>query len=322
MKPDDAYELLRNSHASGRLAQAYLVAASPRAVGLPLAARVLSLLFCSADERPCGTCSGCRRIADRTHPDVLWVEPQKRSRIISIDQVREVERRIYQTSFEGGWKAAVFVGADRIGSAGSNFAAANAFLKTLEEPPPRSIFFLLTDSPQFLLPTIVSRCQRIAISGGADELPEEWRGRMLDLLCERVPRGTAVAFGRAERLAALLRDMKKAAEAEVVDEAATEDAEEVSETLQARANARYRELRTALMRGLLLWYRDVMLCLCGAGDEMLRYGDRAAYTKAVAGALNYRQAKRNLAVVEEMNTQLERNMAENHVLSFGFSRLV
>jgi len=321
MKPDDAYELLRSSYTSGRFAQAYLIAGSPRAAGLPLAGRVLSLLFCGADEKPCGTCGGCRRIAGKTHPDVLWVEPQKRSRIISIEQVRDVERRIHQTSFEGGWKAAVFIGADRIGSAGSNFAAANAFLKTLEEPPPRSVFFLLTDSPQFLLPTIVSRCQRVTVSGRADELPDEWRGKMLDLLCEKPLPGATVAFGRSERLVALLKDMKKAAEAEVCDAASSEDAEEENETLQARANARYRELRTALMRGLLLWHRDIMICLCGAEDDLLCYGERAVHARAAAGALSYRQAKRNLAVVNEMNEQLERNMAENHVLSFGFSRL-
>jgi len=115
--------------------------------------------------------------------------------------------------------------------------------------------------------------------------------------------------------------MKKAAEAEVCDAASSEDAEEENETLQARANARYRELRTALMRGLLLWHRDIMICLCGAEDDLLCYGERAVHARAAAGALSYRQAKRNLAVVNEMNEQLERNMAENHVLSFGFSRL-
>lgn len=323
MKPDDAYELLRCSYESGRFAQAYLIAGPPRGIGLPLVERVLSLLFCAGDEKePCGTCGGCRRVADRTHPDVMWIEPQKRSRIISIAQMREVERRIHQTSFEGGWKSAVFVGADRIGSAGTNFAAANAFLKTLEEPPPRSVFFLLTDSPQFLLPTLISRCQRVAVSGHADELPAGWREQMLDLLREGPLRGASVSFGRAERLVALLKDMKKAAEAEVREAASEDVVDEEDETLDARANARYRELRTALMRGLLLWHRDVLLCLCGADDDLLCYGGEAAHTRGLASALTYRQAKGNLAVVGEMRDRLERNMSEGHVLSFGFSRLV
>ena len=157
MTPDSAFALLRNSFEGGRLAQAYVVAAPPRGSGSELALRLLQLIYCESADRPCGECRQCVEVAGYSHPDVLWVEPQKKSRVIAVDQIRAVEQRIYHTSFLGGWKACVLLGADRLSP-----GAANAFLKTLEEPPGRSIFLLLTDGPQFLLPTILSRCQRIA----------------------------------------------------------------------------------------------------------------------------------------------------------------
>ena len=81
------------------------------------------------------------------------IEPEKKSRVIAVDAVRALNHRIQTSSFAGGWKVAVIKYADRL-----NDQAANAFLKTLEEPPARTLLLLLTDAPQSLLPTVVSRC--------------------------------------------------------------------------------------------------------------------------------------------------------------------
>lgn len=83
------------------------------------------------------------------------------------------------TAFAGGWKVVVLAGADRLTN-----EAANAFLKMLEEPPPKTLILLLTDAPQALLPTIRSRCQRIDLdeppswtSPGAADCSPSWRRR-------------------------------------------------------------------------------------------------------------------------------------------------
>ena len=152
MKIDEAYDCFRKSVEADRLAQAYLVIGPPRGAAGVLAERVLQLLFCESTDGPCGRCHGCGAVEAHTTPDVLWVEPQKKSRAISIEQIRDLQGRTFQTSVQGGWKGCVIVAADRMGA-----GAANAFLKTLEEPPPRSLFLLLSDTPNALLPTIVSR---------------------------------------------------------------------------------------------------------------------------------------------------------------------
>ena len=107
----------------------------------------MQLLFCESEPPPCGECIRCRHVHDRTEPDIHWVFPEKKSRVISVDQIRDtIVSQMSQTSFGGGWKVGVITGADRL-----NTAAANAFLKTLEEPTEKTLFLLLSDLPQELL---------------------------------------------------------------------------------------------------------------------------------------------------------------------------
>ena len=143
MKADAAYNFLKVGFEADRLAQGYIVVGAIRGEAGELVQQVLQLLFCESAEKGCGSCRGCSRASDHTHPDLQWVEPQKKSRAISVEQVRNLEQGVYLTSFEGGWKACVMCGADRMSD-----QAANAFLKTLDEPPEKTVFFLLTDAPQ------------------------------------------------------------------------------------------------------------------------------------------------------------------------------
>ena len=100
---EQALASLRQSLAFGRLAHAYLIIGAPRGAAGVLAERVVALLYCMATgERPCGQCSMCRQIAAHTHPDAVWVEPQKKSRGILIDQIEAIQQHINLTSFEGG----------------------------------------------------------------------------------------------------------------------------------------------------------------------------------------------------------------------------
>jgi DNA polymerase-3 subunit delta' len=307
---------MRRGCEAEHLAHAYVVAGVLRGEARELAEKALSLVFCSSARRPCGTCRGCASVRDRTHPDVLWVEPQKRSRRISIEQVRSLQSRMSQTSFAGGWKACVIVGADRLSD-----EAANAFLKTLEEPAPRSLFLLLTDGPQFLLPTIASRCHPILLRTDEDTLEDAWRGRLLGILAEE-ERGLAVqAFARADRVQRLLKDIKEAAEAEIRESSAEEAEDEDADTRDARASARYREMRSALLRCMLLWYRDVLLLVCGGDERLVRNTASLESLRAKSRALSYRQALRNVETVLAMNRQLESNIAESAVLGHGFCLL-
>ena len=103
----------------------------------------------------CGECAACRRIARGVHADILVIEPGD-SGSIKVDQVREAIDRSAYRPFEGRRRLVVIDEADALLS-----EAQNALLKTLEEPPPASVFVLITNRPDVLLPTVRSRCQRL-----------------------------------------------------------------------------------------------------------------------------------------------------------------
>ena len=116
-----------------------------------LAALNAQALHCSGEERPCGRCPACIRFLAGSHPDAFHIPEKKR---IGVDEIREQIGKLSVSPYEGGWKTV------RIDNAGSMTAQAqNSLLKTLEEPPPRTVFLLTAVSERELLPTIVSRCR-------------------------------------------------------------------------------------------------------------------------------------------------------------------
>ncbi len=152
---EGAITILRNAMRSGRLAHAYLFF-GPEGVGKRLTALTLAkAMNCQsppAEGESCEKCASCNKINSSNHADVILMEPQ--GEVIKIDQIRELQRRLHYRPLEGGKRVCILESAD-----GLNDAAANALLKTLEEPPDETHLFLLTSRPHQLLPTILSRCQ-------------------------------------------------------------------------------------------------------------------------------------------------------------------
>lgn len=313
--------------AAGRVAQAYLVVGNLREEGLPFAEQALMRLFCEGMMKPCGDCPACVRIREHKHVDVAWIEPEKKSRVVGIDRIRDLQGMIYQTSYSGGWKAVVMSAADRLGE-----DASNAFLKTLEEPPPRSIYFLLTESPQAVMATILSRCQRIILSTEPERLPEPWRAELLELLSEPLSGGLMGRLIRGKKLEALLVGMKKEVEKEETvrfreeqealrnpDDRKSQKGDE--EVLAARIEARFRALRSMVLRMMLFWYRDLLVLVCGAEVSQLRHQDQADILQDVARGLCYGDALANLRIVEGMDRQFERNLPMETVITGAMNGL-
>lgn len=181
-----AFRLISHAIDSGRAAHGYLICGTLRGQCDVLADMVLTKLFPDQPEQ----------IASGGHPDVIRLEPEGKSRIITVDSMRErMVGPMMETSFSGGWKVGVVVGADRMRQ-----EAANAFLKTLEEPAPKTLFLLLTDQPDAILPTIVSRAQRIDLPLSSGEL----EGDDYDEIAEAFAARNATAL--AEKLGALKSD--------------------------------------------------------------------------------------------------------------------
>jgi DNA polymerase III subunit delta' len=326
MNVDEAFGLVKHAFENGRLAQAYTIVGPVRGDGMALALRTLALLFCTGRRAPCGACRGCTQTEARTHADTFWVEPQSKSRTITVEQIRELRSRMYQTSLLGGWKAGVIVCADRLGVPGKEDAA-NVFLKVLEEPPGKSIFLLLTDSPQFLLPTVKSRCQRLSVGRESSEVSEKNLAGLLAVLSAAGPArskagsGMVAAVARADRVGAILKGMKDAAQRFEEKLAANESREEDEDTLEARVSARYKEQRAGMMAMLLQWYRDLMLLAGNAGEDCVFHKSSLEALKRQAQGLDLAEAVKQVRVVEEMYQQMERNLPDHLVLTYGFSRL-
>jgi DNA polymerase-3 subunit delta' len=143
---------------------------------------------------------------DPGHPDLHLVEPESKSRRITIQQIRELEHALRLKSYAGGRKVACIMAADRmcVGTA----EPANAFLKTLEEPPENTIIFLVTDRPEALLPTIRSRCLLLPLSPTEEDTPDPDLSRLLNDWSRTEGPPIDIAYRRASLLTSYWQDLR------------------------------------------------------------------------------------------------------------------
>src|SRR2546428_2905078 len=139
-----AVQLLQRSLERGRLAHAYLFSGHQLADLQAVARTLAKTLNCLKPVKKggvaidsCDHCLSCNKIEHGNHADVHWVRPESKSRVIVTGQMRELMQEIHLRPTEAEYKFAIIVAADRL-----RVEAANAFLKTLEEPPPKSILIL------------------------------------------------------------------------------------------------------------------------------------------------------------------------------------
>ncbi len=167
-----AVEFLQKQIAAQRVAHAYLLT-GPHGIGKTTLARALAqALQCTRDHAPCGDCNACQKIARGKHLDVHVIEgvppgfkfekdpppvpraSDREKRALRIPQIREMIRELSRSPFEGKFKIAILRRFEE-----AEEEAANAFLKTLEEPPSYARLILTARDASLLLPTIASRCQ-------------------------------------------------------------------------------------------------------------------------------------------------------------------
>ncbi len=156
-----AVDLLQNHIKTDATRHAYLIT-GPKSTGRrTLAVRFTQALNCPSGDHhtgPCLTCQTCRRIEKMEHPDLFPVRAQDDSLDIKVDQIRELIHNLSLSNYEAPYRIALLLDFDD-----ANDAAANALLKTLEEPPPRVVLILTAESSDHLLETIVSRCEEIQL---------------------------------------------------------------------------------------------------------------------------------------------------------------
>jgi len=167
-----AVDLLKRALASERVAHAYLLTGPPQIGKRSLALNFAQALNCLDQEKPCGQCLACSKIAHGSHPDVQVIQGEGRT--IKIDQMRTLRHEAALFPLEGRWKVYIIRQMEQ-----ATAEAANCLLKTLEEPPSHVILMLTASEAEALLPTIVSRCQVLNLRPLATEtvqrsLQERW----------------------------------------------------------------------------------------------------------------------------------------------------
>jgi DNA polymerase-3 subunit delta' len=156
-------KILTNALQNSSVAHAYLFYGQEGVGKKKLAIALAKALNCTNTDSDgaCDECGSCLKIERRTHPDFFYLEPVKnsptsREAVIKIEEIRELQKKLGYLPYEGKTKVVVIDSAELM-----NLQAANSFLKTLEEPPSATVLILVSSNPQRLLPTLLSRCQRI-----------------------------------------------------------------------------------------------------------------------------------------------------------------
>jgi DNA polymerase-3 subunit delta' len=158
---DWAVDLLRSHILRSEIRHAYLVTGPPGIGKRILAIRFAQALICEeapAEGEFCGDCRACTLIWQNAYPDLHILEAGESDRSIRVEQIRNLQRTLSLSPYEGKRRLALLDGFHE-----ATEQAANALLKTLEEPPPNVVLLLTANSVEALLPTIVSRCEVIAL---------------------------------------------------------------------------------------------------------------------------------------------------------------
>lgn len=272
-----------------RVAHSYLFAGADGIGKKLVAVEFAKILNCAGaqgtnslrEDTPCG-CSSCKKIEKGIHPDVFLVQ-YKGARDIKVDQVREeVEERLFFRPFEGKFKVAILDEAERM-----NQNAQNAFLKTLEEPPPDSVIILISSQPQTLLPTIRSRCQAFKFDPLSERVIIEEVGKRKNLSLDEAVISARLSGGSLGKALDLDKD-SLAERKEMITKLSGINPRYASEvlgfveSLPLSSDSEDVEKLTLIFSFISLWLRDIVLAKIGFGEDSLSNRDLASVILQVA----------------------------------------
>jgi DNA polymerase-3 subunit delta' len=310
-----ALELLRRAHEQNRLAHAYLITGAPGSGKESLAAELASLVN--------GT--PATDIFSPKAREIFVARPESQSRRIIIAQVRALEHALQMRAADGRRKVAIIPDADRLQP-----EAANAFLKTLEEPPKDSLLLLLSALPEALPETILSRCITIPLVSNGDaerKNEEENLVKLLQLASRQKTWSIQSAYRLAQEFQHLLRSINGEVKQETDDALKREQArykdatdgawlEEREEYYKALTKSLYLQRRAALVETLFTWWTDVLR----ASKQVTQRDIPAARQETAVLATRFSTADilSRIRSLEELRDHLSRNVNESLAIEVAF----
>ena len=319
---ENATQLLADSMAAERLSHAYLITGPEGSGKLALAKSIMGMLN-NAD------LSGVEKIETLRSSTTTIVRPESKSRRIRVLAMREAEHTLHMAAPDDVTKFAVILEADRMGQ-----EAANAFLKTLEEPPRGSMLLLLSSNPELLLDTILSRCIRVPLTGktGPMELDPSAR-KLLDAINSHTMSGSksvSAALGLMAQFSGILKAQKAeiagrndaAAKGEIAHYKQTTDAgdwlKKREDYYKAMTESEYLHSRNRFIEYLVTWFGDALRQQ--NGSKNLDLPDYIEGTGKLAKTLTLSQLSKKIDAVEELRAHLNTNVQEVLALEAGFIR--
>ncbi len=314
-----AVDMLTKGLANGRLGHAYLIT-GPEQVGKTTLARTFAQALNCVEpevERPCGNCRPCKLIAANRHPDVKLVKPELSGRgklTLKIETIRQLQKDLNLSAYEARYKVAILQRFDA-----ATVGAANAFLKTLEEPPSKVILLLTATDADTLLPTISSRCRTLDLRPLATDLIEQSLATHWQVSQEKATLLAHLADGRLGWAA-------NAAVDGTILGTRTEQLSQLHEALAGRRVRRFQladklarkpELLPALLKTWLSWWRDLTLLSQRRGQSVtlnLTNIDEITKMEPLAAAWTAQQVTASLHRTNDALWQLERNANTRLVL--------
>ncbi len=330
---DKAFELIESAHKRGRLAHAFLITGDTGSGKSSLAARVISLVNPQEDQQAGGMnlFGEPEEVVQKTLHElegdlVRIISPQSKSRRIRVGEMRDLEKSFYVSAPPGKWKVGVILQADRM-----NEQAENAFLKTLEEPPSNSLLLLLSDAPELLLPTILSRCVRISLVRPVGErvVSDEQRELLLGLASM-----AKCGFGdvaTALTLRAKFSDIlaRRRLEISKINEVALKDEEKRyknttggewlktrEDYYKAQTESEYLGERGKLLEVLIDWMGDVVRQKNAV--TRLDFPSESAVTAKLAEVSELSDLLRRMEALGKLREDLETNVSEQLALEVAF----
>jgi DNA polymerase III subunit delta' len=310
-----AFEYLSRAHERGRLGHAYLISGPPGSGKRGLASDLSNLVAAGKSDD----------VFTSPPSGVFLAEPESKSRRIVIDQVRALEHALHMRSSNGHRKVAIIADADRLQP-----QAANAFLKTLEEPPNDSLLILLSAMPEVLPDTILSRCVAVPLaSEEARALSNEEQDlvRLLGDVVSSKGEGIQPAYQLARGFHRLLAQVREGIQDENAaalkrDEGryrnTTDGAwlDEREDYYKALTESQYVRQRARLVETLFLWWSDVLRANTGIARREFPVAKKQ--TEALAARLKTADILRRIRRLEEMRDHLGRNIQEALAVEVAF----
>ena len=301
-----AVDMLHQHVARGDVRHAYLFCGPPGLGRRTLALRLAQALNCTNPVSagvPCGQCRDCKQIEAMRHPDMNVIQADTEGGTLKVDQVREVQHALSLKPYQAKYRVALFL---RFQEANEN--AANALLKTLEEAPSHAILLLTADTPEQLLPTIISRCEILRLRAlpvktiEADLLSrgvDEERARLLAHISGGRP-------GYARKLIDDVTVLEKREE-RLDDLQTLLPAPRVEKFSYAEKLAKDKDVMRQTILIWLSYWRDVMLRVAQAETPLTNI-DRNMEIEFLAGRLDLSTARRVVGDLESALERLDRNV--------------